>query len=149
MTKGERYYHLNVQGRTMAAIAEKEGIKTSQVAFLIQKHRKENKITKTTPQIRKEMGILTPDQKKYYDSKKSDKPRKSVSEPKEPPIIGEGVQMADLSRKQCHFPYGDKDFTFCGEPVKDGSSYCQVHHDFCYEKTPPIDLRVPREGRDR
>jgi GcrA cell cycle regulator len=42
------------------------------------------------------------------------------------------VDMLDLSRDQCHYPYGDGPFTFCGQPAHQGSSYCTAHHFLCW-----------------
>lgn len=43
-------------------------------------------------------------------------------------------QLKDLDRNMCHYPYGDKDYTFCGQPVKKGKPYCEEHFDKCYRK---------------
>jgi GcrA cell cycle regulator len=38
------------------------------------------------------------------------------------------VDLLDLQPGQCHYPYGDGPFTFCGCPVGDGLAYCEPHH---------------------
>ncbi len=40
-----------------------------------------------------------------------------------------GVEFKDLTSQQCHWPFGDRDFYFCGRPKSNGSSYC-VHHEY-------------------
>lgn len=47
--------------------------------------------------------------------------------------------------KTCQYPHGDvgePGFHFCGAAVREGSSYCDGHHDLCHEKHP----RKPVEG---
>jgi hypothetical protein len=45
------------------------------------------------------------------------------------------VRFADLTSRSCKFVINDgnpKDFLFCGDDRKDGSSYCERHHKMCY-----------------
>lgn len=37
------------------------------------------------------------------------------------------LNLLGLGREQCHWPYGDGPFTFCGCRCFDGSSYCEGH----------------------
>lgn len=42
--------------------------------------------------------------------------------------------LEQLGHKDCRYPFGnpkDKDFGFCGQPVKTGSSYCPKHYKLC------------------
>lgn len=43
-----------------------------------------------------------------------------------------GVALLDLTATSCRYPHGDRKLTFCGQPVRDGSSYCDAHHRLCY-----------------
>lgn len=43
-----------------------------------------------------------------------------------------GVPLLDLTATNCRYPHGDQQYTFCGQPVRDGSSYCAAHHRLCY-----------------
>ncbi|MCP5086469.1 MAG: hypothetical protein GY952_06675 [Rhodobacteraceae bacterium] len=48
------------------------------------------------------------------------------------------VLLKDLERNQCRWPIGDpqnQDFTFCGDDVWDGSSYCPEHHSRAHKQT--------------
>lgn len=42
------------------------------------------------------------------------------------------ISFEDLKSFHCRFPYGDKDFTFCGHPKVKGS-YCAPHAIYCTE----------------
>jgi GcrA cell cycle regulator len=35
--------------------------------------------------------------------------------------------LADLGRNDCRYPYGDGPYTFCGQPQREGHSYCGPH----------------------
>lgn len=37
------------------------------------------------------------------------------------------LDLVELEKGQCRFPYGDSVFTFCGHPALDGRSYCGPH----------------------
>lgn len=37
------------------------------------------------------------------------------------------IPLLDLAPHDCRYPYGDRDFTFCGHPKMPGSSYCEAH----------------------
>lgn len=37
------------------------------------------------------------------------------------------VSLLDLSRGECHWPYGDGPYTFCGHKAASESSYCAAH----------------------
>lgn len=48
--------------------------------------------------------------------------------------IKPGIQLADLKNKQCHYPYGEGPYTFCGRPVHDHQPYCEGHHKLTHTK---------------
>jgi GcrA cell cycle regulator len=35
--------------------------------------------------------------------------------------------LADLGRNDCRYPYGEGPYTFCGNPQREGHSYCGPH----------------------
>lgn len=37
------------------------------------------------------------------------------------------MTFAQLKHSSCRFPYGDRDFMYCGKPKFDGLSYCSQH----------------------
>jgi GcrA cell cycle regulator len=46
--------------------------------------------------------------------------------------------LLELTPKQCHYPHGDGvPYAFCGQPVRDGSSYCGYHHALAYYPVSP------------
>jgi GcrA cell cycle regulator len=47
-------------------------------------------------------------------------------------IIPRGLTLLELEKNECRYPSDDAPFTFCGHPVKDGSSYCTPHHFLCW-----------------
>ena len=44
------------------------------------------------------------------------------------------VTLAELGPDDCRYPFGERDFTFCGNTKLAGSSYCRVHHAACWVK---------------
>lgn len=46
-----------------------------------------------------------------------------------------GVSLLDLGQNACRFPKGGNDglpILFCGQPVMEGSSYCEYCHNVCW-----------------
>lgn len=41
---------------------------------------------------------------------------------------------SEKGRRDCRYPRGDGPFLFCGQPAKEGSSYCEYCRSLCYEK---------------
>jgi hypothetical protein len=63
-------------------------------------------------------------------------------------------QVADLPERHCQFHAGRTDdrglLVFCGDPVKEGYSYCPEHHRKVYQrvsamKAPPVVVEVATE----
>lgn len=42
-------------------------------------------------------------------------------------VTPRGLTLLELQKNDCRYPYGDSDFTFCGHPKLEGSSYCPEH----------------------
>lgn len=42
------------------------------------------------------------------------------------------LDLLDLKRGQCHYPYGEDKITFCGHATNAGASYCEAHHAIAY-----------------
>jgi GcrA cell cycle regulator len=53
------------------------------------------------------------------------------------------VALLGLERDQCRYPYGDRNFTFCGQAIYPGSSYCEAHLLLCTR-----DKDHPRAGKE-
>src|SRR5262245_29373882 len=53
-----------------------------------------------------------------------------------PTLIGEGIQLQDLTEHHCRCPYGQGPFVFCGRPVVSGLSYCAGHARMVYQRAP-------------
>jgi hypothetical protein len=84
-------------------------------------------------------------------------PPPDAKPPQSPPI--EIVEMApgelapngaasiwDLKAGQCKFPYGLKDYTFCGAQTRsDLESYCAYHDNICHQ--PGSSIRAQRRSR--
>lgn len=52
------------------------------------------------------------------------------------------IPFEKLDASVCHYPRGDGPFVYCGQPVKEGSSYCPYCHSLCYQRPqPPSDRR--------
>ena len=50
------------------------------------------------------------------------------------PAPSHAIDLIALNEDTCHFPYGNGPFSFCGHPVKVGSSYCLAHHIECHDR---------------
>jgi len=44
------------------------------------------------------------------------------------------VPLIELRHGDCHWPYGNRPFLFCGDPARDASQYCPMHHALAYTK---------------
>ena len=44
------------------------------------------------------------------------------------------LSFDDLQHGQCRYPYGDRDFTFCGCQTVPGQPYCEPHQQLCYNR---------------
>ena len=74
------------------------------------------------------------DQKRSLKAKAEVKRQRLAKADKPPAPDSDGtVTLLDLQPDQCRYPYGDAGaFRFCGQPRRDGSSYCAKHHAICY-----------------
>jgi GcrA cell cycle regulator len=43
------------------------------------------------------------------------------------PIVPLGIGLLDLNDCDCHYPLGDRPYTYCGHPRVWGKSYCAEH----------------------
>jgi GcrA cell cycle regulator len=63
------------------------------------------------------------------------------------------IRLVDLEPGQCRFACTrvDNEWRFCGQPKKDGSSYCSDHHSLCWtpRKAPVVQLPHYRAARRR
>lgn len=51
------------------------------------------------------------------------------------PVDFLGVPFVETTNETCMYPEGDgAHMLFCGQPRKDESSYCPVHHAICHQK---------------
>jgi GcrA cell cycle regulator len=62
-------------------------------------------------------------QRTYYRRRKQD-----VSAYRCVEVAPLNLSLVDLDSGQCHWPYGDGPFTFCGHPQLPGFSYCGPHY---------------------
>jgi GcrA cell cycle regulator len=52
--------------------------------------------------------------------------RSAPPPPPPPPAPENGLRLTELTEGCCHWPYGDRDFRFCGAPAVNGV-YCAAH----------------------
>ena len=57
-------------------------------------------------------------------------PKPLPSPPPDAPV-SLNLSMMELRAHNCQFPYGDSDFTFCGQDRSPGSPYCSYHRARC------------------
>ena len=59
---------------------------------------------------------------------------------------GQTLSLQELRRGHCRYPYGkDPPFTFCGQPVVLGCSWCPEHVDVVFQRVPAfIERRIRR-----
>lgn len=73
----------------------------------------------------------------------------ALHEPKEVDLSG--VPLLKLKPNACRYETSGShirsNFRFCGEPVKEGSSFCAHHHRICY--TPPAARKLPANSKGR
>lgn len=76
-----------------------------------------------------------------------------VPAPKSPDHLGLTFgQLKDSPNiSQCRYIHGDNDetpYTYCGQPVRPGSSYCGFHHRLCFHKPDPTRRKtfIPARG---
>lgn len=55
------------------------------------------------------------------------KPQAIPAEP-EVDVVALHITFEELSSTNCHWPYGNGPFTFCGHASVDGKPYCRAHH---------------------
>lgn len=55
-------------------------------------------------------------------------------------VIPRNLTLLELEPGDCRYPYGDSEFTFCGHPHMEGSSYCGPHFSLT-RGAPPIRTR--------
>lgn len=47
-----------------------------------------------------------------------------------------GLGMLDLGPMNCRWPFGDRDYTFCGAAIKEHTPYCEFHQGIARVGTP-------------
>ena len=61
-----------------------------------------------------------------------------------PPAIFLGVPLLELKNNSCRFPRGEKPILFCGQPKREGSSYCAYCHSVVWRSRSAIGPRYER-----
>lgn len=57
----------------------------------------------------------------------------------------QSYKLKDLEHDMCRYPFGEKDYTFCGARVKSGSAYCEEHHAECHTGRVALDGKRKEE----
>lgn len=72
----------------------------------------------------------------------------SAFEPQENVWEGSGVPMEELGPDTCRWPYADDwrspATSFCGKQIKEGSAYCQHHHDIAFRPVTKVDRNMSK-----
>jgi GcrA cell cycle regulator len=102
-----------------------------------------------------------PDPERHRETRWAPKPA-SKPQSKPTPILTDDIDMQDeqaflgiklfnLTKKQCRYPHGEAvPYAFCGQPIREGSSYCPHHHRLAYHPAQPSRrdrYYVPSSGR--
>jgi hypothetical protein len=72
-------------------------------------------------------------------ARRKDKPLPRLREADVEPLM---LKLVDLGVNNCHYPYGDSDFRFCGLSKISSNPYCEPHMDLCYRPNVPKSLAV-------
>jgi GcrA cell cycle regulator len=70
------------------------------------------------------------------------RPRREILELRCAEVEPGHFSILDLGSDQCRYPYGDRNYTFCGHVAYPGSSYCEAHLLLCTK-----DKDHPRAGK--
>lgn len=57
-------------------------------------------------------------------------------------VVSLNIDLDDLKNSQCHYPYGEGPYTFCGHSVKEKSPYCMDHHAICFRTVKEKPTRI-------
>lgn len=136
-------------GYSASDIARTIGVSRSAVLGKVHRlelpHRKapQPRPVKSKAEVKRDRNRFTPTRR--YAKAPMPSPR-----PLPPPVIIEanprGVTLFDLQSGDCRWPMGDPHdpgFLYCGDNVRDGSSYCAAHHAIAYT---PSTNRRPGKG---
>jgi GcrA cell cycle regulator len=67
-------------------------------------------------------------------------------------VVPLNIDLLDLDKGQCRYPYGDGPFLFCGHPAQAESKYCPAHHRLTHTKATEISeaerARRRQQGRE-
>lgn len=59
-------------------------------------------------------------------------PHKPGIVPKELETPATAIAFEQLQHWSCRYPFGDKDYVYCGKKRMENSSYCREHHAYCH-----------------
>lgn len=137
--KTECLEHWNTGNYSMSQLAEKYGVTRNSISGFLDRSRKYGHFVlgKQSDEVMKRVR----DRSSALERHKVIR-RVSAHKPKPEPIL---IDMADfnpplrknlfeLNKNECKYPFGDKDFAFCGYPTESNKSFCHVHHAMCWQK---------------
>jgi GcrA cell cycle regulator len=67
-----------------------------------------------------------------YRYKRKQRPGKAVYK-KPSGVKPHKVPLSDIQPRECLYPYGSVNYTFCGLPAVKGKTYCEEHCRVCYK----------------
>ena len=70
-------------------------------------------------------------------------PRAPTPPPQLPPLQPLKVPFEKLRPRSCRYPFGDRDFLFCGASTDGVAPYCTEHRQLCYT-TPQVRTRTDK-----
>jgi GcrA cell cycle regulator len=62
-------------------------------------------------------------------------------------VVPHHVELLDLERHHCRYPYGESPFTFCGHATMEGRSYCGPHYALSMRTQRPVSPAVQEQRR--
>ena len=120
----EELKHWWKDGLTMREIAERWHTTRNAVAGLIWRHHLTLKLIERTPTTPKTRPHRQPAVRRLNVINIKLKPAAPVATEAPPP----GTKtLVELEPHDCRWPYGDDNFTFCGQRRASGSPYCPYH----------------------
>lgn len=147
---GERYYGKEHQklspalisrviklakaGQARPAIAESVGMTTDHVRGIIKRYRDDDGDMTGIAQRNRAGSHVRPRRQATGFRQSMPEERAEPLRFADEPTPADAVKFEELDRRGCKYPFGMRDYRFCGHTRRTGSAYCGKHHAVCYRE---------------